>query len=236
MSQQIDPNVIQYLGLRRAVGIIGCSLPFLLIIGRWTVRGFGFEPTISDYYYTNMGDVFVGCMCAIGLFLMSVRGFSPSDFIAGHLAFIFAIAVAFFPTTDKSKVLTEAKYISTIHITSATLLFTILAYLCLFQFTKKSSERAPTPEKKQRNRVYYVCGSLILFSIAVIGIYNFAEHIEKRALFPQYKIGLIFESLAIEAFGFAWLTKGELILKDEKKPQPPIPPSDSDQRAYGVGR
>src|SRR5579871_2101782 len=95
---QHDPNVISYLGLRKAVGIIGCALPFLLIIGRWFTKGFGFEPTISDYYYTNMGDVFVGCMCAIGIFLMSVRGFDLRDKTAGHVACIFAIMVAFFPT------------------------------------------------------------------------------------------------------------------------------------------
>jgi hypothetical protein len=212
MSQQTDPNVIQYLGLRKAVGIIGVSLPFLLIIGRWIGEGFGFEPTISDYYYTNMGDVFVGCMCAIGIFLMSVRGFNLSDRIAGLIAFVFAVTVAFFPTTDKSGSVVEPGYISTVHITSAALLFTTLAYFCLFEFTKMAPN--PTQRKLKRNTVYRVSGITILISIVLIAVFKGGD------LYAQYKPGLIFESLAIEAFGIAWLTKGEAILKDEIPPQP----------------
>jgi hypothetical protein len=211
MSQQTDPNAISYLGLRKAVGVIGVSLPLLLIVGRWIGEGWGFEPTISDYYYTNMGDVFVGCMCAIGIFLMSVKGFNLSDRIAGLIAFVFAITVAFCPTSDKSGKLVEPGYISTVHITSAALLFTTLAYFCLFEFTK--GVPAPTPRKLKRNTVYRVSGITILISIVLIAVFKGGN------LFTQYNPGLIFESLAIESFGVAWLTKGEAILKDVQEPE-----------------
>src|SRR2546423_1519045 len=83
-----NPFVISYLGLRKAVGIIGCCLPFVLILGAFR-QSHGFQPSLSSYYYTNMGDVFVGGLCAIGIFLMSCRGYDHRDALAGHLACLF---------------------------------------------------------------------------------------------------------------------------------------------------
>src|SRR5262252_370496 len=89
--------VISYLALRQAVGIIGTSLPFVLVLGKFILEGPGIQPSISDYYYTVMRNVLVGSLCAIGVFLMSYRGYERKDDIAGDLACVFAIGVAIFP-------------------------------------------------------------------------------------------------------------------------------------------
>ena len=103
-----DSLVVSYLSLRKAVGFIGFTLPFVLAIGKILSGNPGIEPSISHYYYTNMGDFLVGSLCAIGVFLMSTRGYpTPKltaglpghDHIAGILASIFAIGVALFPTS-----------------------------------------------------------------------------------------------------------------------------------------
>ncbi len=102
MSQQPPANeslVLSYLGLRKAIGIIGILLPFVLVFGKILLeRGLGIESSISAYYYTVMGDVFVGSLCAVGVFLLSYRGYERKDNIAGDIACIFAIGVALFPT------------------------------------------------------------------------------------------------------------------------------------------
>src|SRR6266853_1706068 len=85
------PLVLSYLGLRKAVGIIGLTLPFVLAFGRILLQGFGLEGSISCYYYTDMGNVFVGSLCAIGVFLLSCRGYDQKDAIAGRLACLFAV-------------------------------------------------------------------------------------------------------------------------------------------------
>ncbi len=81
MNQQSGPQdslVLSYLTLRKAVGIIGCALPFVLVIGTAVLQGSGIQASISGYYYTDMRNVFVGSLCAIGIFLMSCRGYSDS--------------------------------------------------------------------------------------------------------------------------------------------------------------
>jgi len=94
MDQQSGPQdsrVISYLALRKAVGIIGFSLPFVLAIGRMLQQGFGIEGSISCYYYTGRRNVFVGSLCAIGVFLLSTRGYDWRDEISGRLACVLAM-------------------------------------------------------------------------------------------------------------------------------------------------
>lgn len=63
-----------------------------------------------------------------------------------------------------------------------------------------------------RNKVYSVCGYLIVASIAGAGI-SFA--VRQYPFFDLYRPVFWFESLAVVSFGVSWLTKGEAILKDD---------------------
>jgi hypothetical protein len=205
------PLVLSYLGLRKAVGIIGFALPFVLALGRILLQGPALEGSISYYYYTDMGNVFVGSLCAIGVFLLSTRGYDQRDAIAGRLACLFAVGVALFPTSPYISPTSEERLIGHLHWSFAALLFLTLAYFCLFLFTETDPTKDPTAQKCRRNTVYRLCGYTILASILAIGI------VELTPL--QFVIGFLrpvfwFESIAVVAFGAAWLTKGEAILKD----------------------
>ena len=206
-----EPLVLGYLGLRRAVGIIGLSLPFVLALGRILLQGFGLEASISCYYYTDMGNVFVGSLCAIGVFLLSCRGYDWKDAVAGRLACVFAIGVALFPTGSCSASGSQPASISRVHWSCAALLFLTLAYFCLALFTQTAGN--PTRQKLQRNTVYRVCGYAILACILLIAVVNFLPAVSSpvQSLHPVFWL----ESGAVIAFGVAWLTKGEMILKDQ---------------------
>lgn len=207
-----DPSlVLSYLGLRRAIGIIGVGLPFALVFGKWLLQGPGIQPSISDYYYTVMRDVFVGCLCAIGIFLMSYRGYEKADNIAGNLACAFAIGVAFFPTTPLEPTPLDER-ISYVHFSCAAAFFLTLAYFCLKLFTKTSATRAMTRRKCQRNWVYKVCGWVILACIALLALY--AAFLRDSVL-ARFDLVFWLETTAILAFGISWLIKGEALLADE---------------------
>ena len=217
MNQQpSDQNLVfSYLELRKAVGIIGVALPFVLAIGKLVLQGPGLEPTISSYYYTDLGNWFVGSLCAIGVFLLSTKGYSRYDQVAGLLACIFAVGVALFPMApDPPRVPTQQQVdIGRAHWTFAALLFVTLACFSLFLFTRTKRDKGsnPTPQKLKRNIVYRVCGSIIVGSIVLIPVVTHTSIADKvQALHPVFWL----ESLAVEAFGVSWLTKGEMILKD----------------------
>ena len=137
-----DSLVISYLGLRKAVGIIGTALPFVLAFGNILLEGPGIQSSISSYYYTGMRDVFVGSLCAIAVFLMSYHGYERQDDIAGDLACVFALGVALFPTTPDADVAPRDKIIGALHLLFAACLFLTLAFFSLVLFRKTDPTRA----------------------------------------------------------------------------------------------
>jgi len=212
MNQRTGSNdslVVSYLGLRKAIGIIGIALPFVLAFGNMFLVGLGIQSSISAYYHTVMRDVLVGSLCAIAMFLMSYRGYDK-DYIAGRLACAFALGVALLPIAPDVGATPQHKIVGALHLLFAASFFLTLAFFCLVLF-RKSGSKNPTREKLHRNIVYTVCGYTILAClvlIAVVGLMSSDTPLKK--LDPVFWL----EAAAIVAFGVSWLTKGEAILKD----------------------
>ncbi|NEZ67720.1 DUF998 domain-containing protein [Leptolyngbyaceae cyanobacterium CCMR0082] len=208
-----DRFLISYLELRKAIGILGISLPFILAIGGiFLFKLLGIQPSLSGYYYTGMRDVFVGNLCAIGVFLWSYKGYERSDDIAGDLACIFAVGVAFFPTFPPDPSALE-KVVGIIHFISAACFFIVLAYFCFALFTKSDSD-SPTDKKLLRNAIYKACGFIIVGALVLLGL-NAILPESLKDLYEYLDPVFWLESIAIIAFGFSWFVKGEGILKDE---------------------
>jgi hypothetical protein len=203
--------VFSYLALRRAIGYLGIGLPFALVLGALVLQGAGLEPSISDYYYTIMRNVFVGTLCAIGVFLMSYHGYERADDIAGDLACIFAVGVALFPTVPDHDPTHLQVMIGYVHYGFAAAFFLTLAYFCLCLFRKTDPVKPMTPRKIIRNRVYTACGYIILACIALLAIYGaFLQNTSMAEVKPVFWL----EAIAVIAFGASWLVKGEALLQD----------------------
>ncbi len=214
--------VISYLGLRKAIGLVGFGLPFVLVIGKQLLDGPGLEPSIGAYYYTVMRDVFVGSLCAIGMFLMSYRGYEPSDNIDHEyelsdniftkIASVCAVGVALFPTAPESNPSLTDITIAVIHYVFATYLFITFAIFCLVLFRKTDPSKPMTRRKKQRNVVYMVCGYGICLCILLLAIYGaFLRGTVITRLNPVFWL----ETGAILCFAISWLVKGKAVLGDE---------------------
>ena len=209
-----QPLVISYLTIRKAIGFLGFFLPLILWLGVW-IWGDGsrVQPSISDYYYTVMRNSFVGVLCAVSLFLFAYRGYEKLDRITGYLGSLFALGVAFFPTTPDPDTIppptASAAVIGQFHLAFAGLFFATLIFFSLFLFTRSHSNKSMTGMKKVRNTVYYVCGFIMVACVLVIGLYILLgpEGSESNVVFWG-------ESIALMAFGVSWLVKGEIILKD----------------------
>lgn len=205
--------VMAYLSLRMAIGYVGFFLPVVLAVGALIIFETGMQSSISSYYHTGMGDVFVGSLCAIGLFLLSYRGYTE-DHIAGYLGSAFAIGTALFPPAPDGPVSTAVRLVGGLHIVSAAALFITLIYFSLFLFTKTYPGRKPSRRKLQRNTVYRGCGYLMSACILLMIIYVLLPD-EVTATLQAIKPIFWLEAILVMAFGFAWLTKGQAILQDE---------------------
>ena len=210
-SSPDDPAALSYLELRAAVGGIGLVLPIVLAIVGRLFDGAWLRPSLSAYYYTHLGDYFVGSLCAIGVFLAFTRGYGGPDVIAGAVAGVCAIGVGLFPTTPLVNPTPGAEDIGVAHYVFAAVLFLTLAVMSIFLFRKTASRENRTEQKKKRDVVYLVSGLVILACIAAIGVLHFAAP-DRLGAWPYPEFWL--ESFAIEAFSVAWLTKGEAIWGD----------------------
>ncbi|MGX9354914.1 hypothetical protein ACS3SW_07055 [Roseobacteraceae bacterium S113] len=111
-----NPEAIRSLfRVRMALGLIGFVLPTALILHGQLVMG-AIQPSISHTYHTPMGDFLVGCLFAIGVFLLSYKEFNAKDYLdaapnvifnrywdrwVARLAGLGAIGVALFPVDPK---------------------------------------------------------------------------------------------------------------------------------------
>ena len=219
-SEQENSLVFSYLTLRKTIGILGIALPVVLAVGGLLI----FEPpmlqkSISAYYHTDMRQVFVGTLWALGFFLLSYKGYERADAIAGDLGCIFAVGMTFFPTwPDPSPleclVSPHALLLGRIHVALAGSFFLTLIYFSLFLFTKTDPSKPPTRKKLQRNMVYRACGYVMALCVLLIGIYYLVQR-KDLSFLVTYNPVFWLEAVAIVAFGISWLTKGEAILKDE---------------------
>jgi len=201
-------HTYSYMALRKAVGLIGIFLPFVLMLGVFLIfRTDVLQDSISHYYYTGMRDVFVGALCAVALFMFFYAGYDKLDNWLGHAAGLFALGVAWFPATEMG----QADLTGIIHNISAALLFTIFAIFALFQFPKTNPDKDPTPEKLKRNTIYKISGVIIIVCIVVIAFYVW--FIRQRYPIPQFIYWA--ETVALVAFGTTWLVKGEALLGDK---------------------
>jgi hypothetical protein len=225
--QNQSSKIISYITLRRAVGILGISLPFALMVGTVIASDCcHVQYSVSLYYHTISRNLFVGILCAVALFMFAYRGYDMHDRVAGILAFIFALGIAFFPTVPDPDEIIEGctiiplnpnPLVAIIHFVSATLFFLVLSYfsLVLFTRTKDGNPLNHTPEKKKRNTVYRICGFVMLGCLALIGVWFL--FIKKH--FPElqsFRPVFWLETTALVAFGISWLTKGKLIYRDKE--------------------
>ena len=209
-----------YLLIRTLIGLIGVALPTALLLGDSALPGDPFlRGSLSAYYHSGVRDVFVGSLCAIGVFLIAYRAFEKNlDNLLSTLAGIGAILVAVFPTgrppignipqTPLQQALGEG-VVKTVHFTGATLFIICCAFVCI-SFGRREDERGQDRANAQGKAhlppqvwmwIHRTCGWLILAALAIVILTNVIGRFDDHSL-------LYGEIFSIYAFGISWFLKG----------------------------
>ena len=215
-EEQRSDMVMSYIRVRMALGLLGMALPVLLVIGG-LLDARRIEPSISDFYHTTSRDIFVGTLCAIGVFLISYRGYKwrPGEVIGDDLlatlAGVSAFGVALFPNESPSQqIATMTQKLVGIgvsplfHYASALVFFSCLAAFCLVKFARTA--------RPERRRVYRACGWLIVATLLVIAVASVLKIWgagPARAVVVDNKLVFWAEAIGVWAFGVSWLAKAK---------------------------
>jgi hypothetical protein len=150
--------VIDYLYLRKTVGWIGTLLPIVLIAGNAMLFTTNLPDSMSGYYYTHMRNVFIGALCALGVFLISYAGYDEWDRWITNIAGAGVIGVAFCATKPTvcaahartclppsvSSLSLGQQIVGDVHLGFAALAFLALGVMAV-RFTKLPADGAPKP-------------------------------------------------------------------------------------------
>lgn len=215
--------------MRKAIGILGMALPILLILLLYIFSSFaGPLESISHYYYTRVSGVFIGIMSILAIFLIIYKGKEPIDLFVSITAGVSALFVIMFPTRNITEIchdttktysvtiLSHNEFRENFHYLSTAVFLGCLSYMSIFLFTKsdktKEERRA---RKKIRNKIYRVCGAIMIIAMGVIFLGGFCKLIPKD-FYQNHQLTFWMEVLSVESFGFSWLIKGETLFKDKK--------------------
>ena len=208
--------VLSFLAVRRAIGALGYFLPVALMVFA-IASGQGLRTSISAYYYSPMREVFVGTLIAQAVFLWSYEGFRPhageiiTDWLTARVAAVAAALIALAPTGGPEQPCTLLQCMlgpsvaGWLHLLAAGVFFLALAVFCLVLFVRGDTDSA---EKRASNRIYRICGWVILVSIGLIGLL-FATGLDQRLewLRPVF----VLETAATFAFATSWAIKGDAL-------------------------
>lgn len=213
--------------LRRFVGILGILLPFLVCLFLQLTNNFDLLlPSLSHYYFTRAGSIFEIVVSLLAIFLLIYKGEEFIDFILSVIAGVSALLMLIFPTGNLKGYNHSTQYDDVavtcflqsdfrpkFHYGCAALFLLCLAAMALFLFTKSShAPKFRTKNKKRRNRIYRVCGILMLLAL-ITAFLGFLGVIHDD-FYEAHYLTFWMEFVAIESFGIAWMVKGELVFKD----------------------
>jgi hypothetical protein len=206
---------MSYLTLRKCVGGIGALLPFVLLIGNELI-GHGTEPSMSAYYYTPMRNVWVGALCALGIFLITYDGWDLPDEVITNIAGVSTLGAALCPTTPLTGQVTAREMtVGTFHLAFAAVTFLMLGLMSL----RFATRAAMPPGLPLRKRIGYALGftppgdsTATAAEITVYRASGFVILVGVAIFYPMTKAGwdwlLVLEAVMLVAFGVAWFLKG----------------------------
>lgn len=202
---------------RFALGILCAALvPACIIFGligaRLGTNAPNWYMSISDTYYANSKMFMIGLLFATAVYFLTYKGYDWKDKLCSVVQAMCCIGIVAFPCKGPDAdarvglFSAVARESNKIHMFFASSLFIVFAINILFLFTLGKGE--PTSQKKVRNRIYRICGGVI---VAFIIIQTLCSTILKGRLPSWLPTTLINEFFMLEAFAFAYIVKSEAI-------------------------
>lgn len=196
--------------LNRKLGWLCIALvPMTLLIGLlgWNSNTEGWWRSISANFYTNAKVPMIVGIGVMALLFFSYRGYDKIDNLITNIAGVAGIGILVFPCDWEGAMQSQITFpflslgfSHFLHCISAITLFTTFAVMLAWRFTKHKG--VMTVKKMRRNVVYISCSAIITLCL----ILQIITSVANLGWFT-----MINEFFMLEAFGFAWLVKGEAI-------------------------
>lgn len=214
-GQDVSRYVWSYLVLRLIVGAVGVALPILLVFIDGVLYGEHpfFRDSLSAYYYSGVRDLFVGGLCATGVFLIAYKvadhnGDNRLSTVAGVAALVVALCPTERPSDKAEKIdLTPLQahlhegVAQGIHFSAAGIFIVSLGVIS-FYFGMREGEAPQRGKRSPRfwRNFHRACSGVIALAV----LWMLVTAVLKQ---PRTHL-LIGETASVWAFGVSWFWKG----------------------------
>ena len=235
-SRDNNELIVSYLFLRRTVGWIGTLLPIVLLVGNALTSTAPRPDSLSGYYYTDMRNVFVGALCALGVFLVAYRGYDDVDDAITTVAGFAVVGVALLPSpavctagagacpaSSVARLSTSQQVVGDIHVALAAIALIALGLMAL-RFAKRGKTPPGLSSMAQlryglgfgapgEGWMQRYAGEIAIYrasGITVLGCVVLAalSNLLPVSVKAHWPSLFIFEAAAVFAFGVSWFVKG----------------------------
>jgi len=183
-----------YFSLRLVMAVIAILLPVVFLVSAIWV---GMQGSISAFYHTDMRNVFVGALFAIGICLYVYKGYNPLENSGLTVAGLFLFGVALFPTTAPEGIIIPW-YFHVIHYICAIAFFGLIAVVCIF------ARRNGFGTSVEFRTAYNITAGLMIFVLAVAGVLFLLD----KFLGVGFRTSTFWiEAAAVWVFAGYWCTK-----------------------------
>ncbi len=179
-----DDFVQTYFALRLALGVLALLLPLALFGLGSGLQGIALQPSISAYYHSDVRDVLVGMLCAIGFGLIAYKGFGRAEDWALNLGGVLACSIALFPMDPAEALLciqpdcvgacvaqstqldrtTALAIASNLHFPAAIGFFVVLGYVMIF-CSHRTLHLVPVTRRRWYLAAYPTLGAVFVGSM-----------------------------------------------------------------------
>jgi len=208
-----------FMTLRALLAGTAVAFPVALVGGGWVLADLNVLPQLSAYYFTPLGDLFVGMLCAIGIGLIAYKGFTDAEDIALNIGGVLICLVALFHMQPELALNCFAKadnppsgYLlrslqfhvpSWLHFACAVLFYAVLGYVMIFCSHASLVLQSSANAVRCYRRLYTSLGAGFVVSVVL----SFVIH----KLMPDEGCGnlwiLVAEVLGLLCFAAFWIVK-----------------------------
>jgi hypothetical protein len=153
-----------YFSLRLGIAVVAALLPIVLWAGEAILSGdLVLKGSMSAYYHSRMGDVFVGALFAIGAVLYLYKGFSEKENYVLNAAGVLVVGVTLLPTKisvamtehlANCQCALETFTAPRAHMVAAIAFFLCIAFVAIF-CASETLYLIKDPQRQQRYRAIY---------------------------------------------------------------------------------
>ncbi|SEV87359.1 hypothetical protein SAMN05444851_0008 [Aliiroseovarius sediminilitoris] len=220
-----NPDMSTVLRLRRAIGAIGLTLPFVLLANVYLFN-VPMQRSISAFFFTELREVFVSASAGVGLFLVAYEGYSRrpnevlTDRMVSSISGVAVFTTAFIPTLcyrencyqplalfDRLIPPSMDQLQQNVHFSAAGIFLIFMGITSIRLFTRCSVENLGR-HKKRRNQCYRFFGWTIIAMVILIGVVKIFLPEQGRIWDAAWSFTFWAESVALWSLGLSWLLKG----------------------------